>query len=83
MKRSLAILSGCVMIAAVLALAVSVEAQTVVDFEDLTLSIPDTMVNAAQRRHVGFVALGIDPDVVSATVTFTDSAVPRKTFPGI
>src|SRR5205814_9787674 len=40
---------------------------------DLALSILDTTVNAAERTKVSFITTGIDPDVVSATVTFTDS----------
>ncbi len=42
--------------------------------DNMTLTIPDTTINAAESTQVGFVVSGIDPDVVSTTVTFTDSA---------
>jgi Ca2+-binding RTX toxin-like protein len=40
---------------------------------NLVLSIPDTAINAVERTAVAFSVSGIDPDVVTATVTFTDS----------
>jgi Ca2+-binding RTX toxin-like protein len=40
---------------------------------NLVLSIPDTAINAVERTGVVFSVSGIDPDVVTATVTFTDS----------
>jgi Ca2+-binding RTX toxin-like protein len=41
---------------------------------NLTLSIADTAINAAERMNVAFTTSGIDADVVTATVTFTDTA---------
>src|SRR6185503_18533235 len=40
---------------------------------DLELSFPDTSINAAERTAVSFSTPGIDPDIATATVTFTDS----------
>jgi Ca2+-binding RTX toxin-like protein len=40
---------------------------------NLVLSIPDTAINAVERTAVTFSVSGIDPDVVTATVTFTDA----------
>src|SRR5262249_41619143 len=42
------------------------------DGADLALSIGDTTINAAEKGAVAFTASGIDPDVTSATVTFSD-----------
>jgi|GEM_PF-691010 len=40
---------------------------------NLLLSISDTAINAVERTAVAFSVSGIDPDIVTATVTFTDS----------
>ena len=39
---------------------------------DLALSISDTTINNAEKGAVAFTTSGIDGDVTSATVTFTD-----------
>ena len=39
---------------------------------DLTLSIGDTSINNAEKGAVAFTTSGIDGDVTSATVTFSD-----------
>ena len=39
---------------------------------DLALSISDTTINNAEKGAVAFTTSGIDGDVTSATVTFSD-----------
>ena len=44
---------------------------------DLALSIGDTTINDAEKGAVAFTTSGIDGDVASATVTFSDGTAQR------